>query len=99
MQITNSVVCDASKGCIYKQIKPPLVGGHAFPLMGFVCMAAHVTFGGSGGIRSTAMPDRGCLTHVFPRPSLGTRLLGGGRNVTVRSTDINRYANYKLGSL
>ena len=44
MQITNSVVCDASKGRIYKQIKPPLVGGHAFPLTGFVCRAAHVTF-------------------------------------------------------
>ena len=43
MQITNSVVCDASKGCIYKQIKPPLVGEHAFPPTGFVCMAAHVT--------------------------------------------------------
>ena len=43
MQITNSVVCDASKGCIYKQIKPPLVGEHAFPLTGFVCWSAHVT--------------------------------------------------------
>ena len=43
MQITNSVVCNASKGCIYKQIKPPLVGEHAFPLTGFVCMEAHVT--------------------------------------------------------
>ena len=43
MQITNSVVCGTSKGCIYKQIKPPLVGEHAFPLTGFVCMAAHVT--------------------------------------------------------
>ena len=50
MQITNSVVCDASKGCIYKQIKPPLVDEHAFPLTGFVCLVAHVTFGGRGGI-------------------------------------------------
>ena len=57
MQITNSVVCGESKGCIHKQIKPPLVGEHAFPLMGFVCMAAHVTFGGSGGIMSTATPE------------------------------------------
>ena len=56
MQITNSVVCDANKGCIYKQIKPPLMGEHAFPLTGFVCMAAHVTFGSSDGIRSTARP-------------------------------------------
>ena len=46
MQLTNSVVCDAKKGCIYKQIKPPLVDEDAFPLTGFVCMAAHVTFGG-----------------------------------------------------
>ena len=41
--MTNSVVCGASKGCIYKQIKPPLVGEHAFPLTGFVCWSAHVT--------------------------------------------------------
>ena len=43
MQITNSIVCDAGKGCIYKKIKPPLVGEHAFPLTGFVCASAHVT--------------------------------------------------------
>ena len=42
-QITNSVVCDASKDGIYKQIKPPLVSEHAFPLTGFVCRSAHVT--------------------------------------------------------
>ena len=57
MQITNSVISDTSKGSIYKQIKPPLVGEHAFPLTGFVCWPAHVTFGGSGGIRSTARPE------------------------------------------
>ena len=56
MQITNSVVCGSSKGCIYKQIKPPLVGEHAFPT-GFVCWSVHVTFGGSGGIMSTARPE------------------------------------------
>ena len=56
MQITNSVVCDASKGCIYEQIKPLLVGEHAFPLTGFVCRSAHITFGGSGGIMTTARP-------------------------------------------
>ena len=54
VQITNSVACDTSKGCIYKQIKPPLVGDHAFPLTGFVCKEAHVTFGDSGGIMLTA---------------------------------------------
>ena len=46
MQITNLVVCGASNGCINKQIKPPLVGEHAFPLMGFVCMEAHITIYG-----------------------------------------------------
>ena len=35
LQITNSVVCDTSKGSLYKQIKPHLVGEHDFPL-GFV---------------------------------------------------------------
>ena len=57
MQITNLVVCDGSKGCIYKQIKPPLVDEYAFPLTGFVCETAHVTFGGSGGIMTTARPE------------------------------------------
>ena len=33
------------------------MGEHAFQLTGFVCMAAHVTFGGSGGIRSIARPE------------------------------------------
>ena len=57
MQITNLVVCGTSKGCLYTQIKPPLVGEHAFPPTGFVCLVAHVTFGGSGGIMSTARPE------------------------------------------
>ena len=56
MQIRNLVVCDVSKGCINEQIKPPLVGEHAFPLTGFVCKEAHVTFGGSDGIMTTARP-------------------------------------------
>ena len=43
MQITNSVVCDTSNDNIYKQIKPPIVGEHAFPLTGFVCKEAYVT--------------------------------------------------------
>ena len=33
------------------------MGEHAFPLTGFVCELAHVTFGGSGGIMSTARPE------------------------------------------
>ena len=40
-----------------KQIKPPMVCEHAYPLPGFVCLVAHVTYGGSGGIRSTARPE------------------------------------------
>ena len=57
MQITNSVVCGASKCFIYRQIKPHLVGEHAFPLTGVVCKTVHVTFGGSGGIMTTASPE------------------------------------------
>ena len=34
MKITNSVVCDTSKGSIYKQIKSPLVDEYVFPLTG-----------------------------------------------------------------
>ena len=55
--ITNSVVFCASKFCIYKQNKPPLIGEHAFPPTGFVCLEAHVTFGGSRGIMTTARPE------------------------------------------
>ena len=75
MQITNSVVCDAAKGCIYKQIKPPLVREHAFPLMGFVCRSAHVTFGGSGGIMSTARPKLPypCVSQVKSRDETSRR--------------------------
>ena len=40
-----------------KQIKPPLVGEHTFPLTRFVCTTAHNTFGGSGGIMPTARPE------------------------------------------
>ena len=83
MQITNSVVCDTSKGCIYKQIKPPLVGEHAFPLTGL--FAGWLTLHLVAAVGKGQLPDRSCLTHVFPRPSLGSRLLGGGSNVTVRS--------------
>ena len=43
MQITNSEVCDQVNVGLYKQIKPPLVCEHAFPLTGFVCMADHFT--------------------------------------------------------
>ena len=60
MQITNSVVCGKSKGCICKQIKPPLVGEHAFPLMGFVCKEAHVTHAGT--VRHTTCPVQ---AHAF----------------------------------
>ena len=60
---------DTSKGCIYKQIKPPLAGEHAFPLTGFVCKEAHVTFGGSSGKRSIAIPELPypCVTQAKSR--------------------------------
>ena len=86
MQIINLVVCDTSKhgkGSLYIS----KLNQHAFPLMGLVCKTAHATFDGSGGIRSTA------------RPSLGTRLLRGGSNVTVQSHRYKLTAFYKLGSL
>ena len=58
MQITNSIVCDTSKGGIYyKQIKPPLVVEHAYPLTEFVCEMARIRFGGSGDIMSTARQE------------------------------------------
>ena len=53
-KFTKLIVCDMSKGSLYKQIKPPLVDKHAFPLTGYVCKTAHVTFGASGRIMSTA---------------------------------------------
>ena len=43
MQITKPNVCDTSKGSLYRHIKPPLVGAHAFSLMDFVCESTHVT--------------------------------------------------------
>ena len=83
MQITNSIVRGASNGCIYKQIKPSLVGEHAFQLTGFVCRSAHVTFGESGGIMSTARPELPypCDSQAKSRDETSRR----GRNVTVRS--------------
>ena len=38
-------------------MKPTLVGEHAFPMTGFVCESALVSFGRSGGIMSTAKPE------------------------------------------
>ena len=75
MQITNSVVCGASNGCIFQQIKPLLVGEHAFQLTVFVCMAAHGTFGGSGGIRLTARPELPypCNSHAKSRDETSRR--------------------------
>ena len=49
MQITILKVCDTSKVSLYKQINPPLMGEHAFPLTGFVCKLVHITFDGSVG--------------------------------------------------
>ena len=81
MQITNSVVCDRVNVGVYKQIKPSLVGVHAFPLTGFVCMAAHVTNGGSGGIMTTARPELPypCNSQAKSRDKTSRR----GSNMTV----------------
>ena len=52
MQMSNLVVCDTSKSSMYmymyKQIKPLLVGEHAFPLTGFVCERATLDYIGGG---------------------------------------------------
>ena len=67
--MTITIGCGTSKGCIYKQIKAPLVGEHAYPPTGFVCWSAHVTnFGGSGGIMTTARPELPypCTFMLFP---------------------------------
>ena len=57
MQIIISVVCDTSKGMLYKQIKPHLVGEHAFPLMGFVCQTAHITIHTYGQPETNMLPN------------------------------------------
>ena len=69
---------------MYKQIKPHLVGEHAFPLMGFVCWSTHVIFGGSGGIRSTARPELPypCVSQAKSRDETSRR---GGGNLTAWS--------------
>ena len=74
------------------------MGEHAFPLTGFVCVAAHVTFGGSGGIRSTARTE---LPYpcVSPGQVSGRDFSEGEVMRRCGVTDIKRYANYKLGSL
>ena len=82
MQITNPVVCDTSKGSLYNQIKPPLAVEHAFPMTGF---AIRRTLQMVAAVGKCQLADRSCLTHVIPKPSLETRLLGGGSYVTVRS--------------
>ena len=101
-EISGNLVCKIlwppwSNGCIYKQITPPLVVEHAFPLTVFVCKETHVTFGGSGGIRSTARPELSypCASQAKSRGETSRR----GKLCDGVESDINRYANYKLGSL
>ena len=50
--------------------------------VGYIAYAArlHVSFGGSGGMMTTARPE--LPTRVVPRPKLGTSILGGGSSVT-----------------
>ena len=73
------------------------MGERAFPLTGFVCMAADVTFGGSGGIRSTARPELPypCYSQAKSRDEASR----GGEYCDGVESNINRYANYKLRSL
>ena len=70
---------------------------HAFPLTGFVCKEAYVIFGGSGGIRSTARPELPypCVSQAKSRDETSRR----GKYYDGVESDINRYANYELGSL
>ena len=65
MQITNSVVCGASKDCIYNIIKPPLVGEHAFPLTGFVCKSAHGTIPNFVEISEGFLPYMGVAAIIL----------------------------------
>ena len=66
--------------------KPLLLVEHVFPLTEFVGSSADVTFGGSGGIMSTARAE---LPYPYiSRPSLEFRLLRVESNVTVVVTCI-----------
>ena len=87
MQFTNSVVCDTRKDSLYKQIKPLLVGEHAFPFTGLLCKSTHVTNGGSGGIMSTARVELPfpCYSHAKSREEISR---GGGEiDLTVQITN------------
>ena len=57
---------------------------HAFPLTGFVCESARVTFDGSGGIRSTARPGLPypCYFHAesWDESSRRGELCGGAQS-------------------
>ena len=101
------MVCHTSKGSLYKQIKPPSVDEHAFPLTGFVYGSAHVTFGGSVVIMPAVrleLPNP-CNTQVRSRDATSRR----GSYVKMHSHKYNtmvlrsrcndKYADYKLGSL
>ena len=69
MQVRNPVVCDASKGSLLFAINHPWGGGegqHAFQLAEFVGWSAHVTFGGSRGMVSTARYTSVYLPMYFP---------------------------------
>ena len=87
MQISNSRLCESSKCWVYSAVNHPWWISMLFHRRSF-CGSARlfVTFGGSGGIMTTARTELPypccCLTHVVPRPRLGASLLGGGSNVT-----------------
>ena len=79
MLIANSVVWDTSKGMLYKQIKPPLMGEHALPLTVFFCCLARATFGGRSGIMSTAKQELHYPCDSQAKSRDETRLLRGGK--------------------
>ena len=66
MQISNPIVCDMSKGNLYKSNKTTLVGKHAFSLTECVGWSAHVTLSGSVEIMSAATSELPypCISQV-----------------------------------
>ena len=84
-------------GCVILLWHLPSLPYNYFPLTGFVCKEAHVTFGGSGGLRSNARPELPypCTFRAKSQDETSRRR----SKMTVRSHVYKRYANYKLGSV
>ena len=76
MQISNSRLCELSKCCVYSAVNHHWWMSMLFHRRGLLWLGSAVCY------QAARLPDRSCLTHVVPRPRLGTSLLGGGSNVT-----------------